>query len=91
MIVSIGHNNPPHPLAFSMDPELRAFVDRIERLEAEKKNTAEDIRSVYAEAKAKQIDVRALRAVIKLRREDAAVRAAHEAAIDEIMHKLGMI
>ena len=79
----IGHN--------SIDAALKSFVDRIETLEVEKKNTAEDIRSVYAEAKDKDIDVRALRAVIKLRREDAAARAAREAAIDELMHKLGMI
>jgi uncharacterized protein (UPF0335 family) len=79
----IGHN--------SIDPALKGFVDRIETLEEEKRNTAEDIRSVYGEAKDKEISVRALRAVIKLRREDAAKRAAREAEIDEIMHKLGMI
>lgn len=83
MTVSIGHN--------SVDPTLKGFVERIERLEEEKKLTAEDIRSIYGEAKDKDIDVRALRAVIKYRREDAEKRAAREAAIDELMHKLGMV
>ena len=79
----VGHN--------SIDPTLKRFVDRIETLEEEKRNTAEDIRSVYGEAKDKEISVRALRAVIKIRRQDAAERAAREAEIDELMHKLGMI
>ncbi len=82
-VAIIGHN--------SIDQALKSFVDRIEALEAEKKNTAEDIRSVYAEAKDKEIDVKALRAVIKLRREDAEVRAAREAAVDALMIKLGMV
>lgn len=83
IVVSIGHN--------SDDFYIKQFVDRIETLEEEKRNTAEDIRSVYAEVKEADISVRALRAVIKLRREDAAKRAAREAEIDELMHKLGMI
>lgn len=79
----IGHN--------SVDPALKSFVERIEKLEEEKRQTAEDVRSVYGEAKDKDIDVRALRAVIRMRREDAEKRAAREAAIDDILHRLGMI
>lgn len=83
MSVAIGHN--------SVDQALKSFVDRIERLEGEKKNLAEDIRGLYGEAKLRGTDVRALRAVIKYRREDAEKRAAREAAVDELMHKLGMV
>ena len=79
----IGHN--------SIDAALKGFVDRVENLAKEKDSYADDIRSVYVEAKEHGIDVRALRAVIKLRREDAAKRAAREAEIEELMHKLGMI
>ena len=82
----IGHNIVP----VSADT-LKSFVDRIENLEAEKKTYADDIREVYAEAKDKGIDVKALRAVIKLRRESAEKRADRERAIDAIMHKLGMV
>lgn len=80
---TIGHN--------SIDPVLKSFVERIETLEEEKRNTLEDIKSVYGEAKGKEIDAKALRAVIRMRREDPSVRAAREAAIDEIMLKLGLI
>jgi uncharacterized protein (UPF0335 family) len=86
-MVTIGHNSTP---SVSTD-ELKSYVDRIERLSEEKANIAEDIRSVYAEAKAKDVDVKALRAVIKRRAQDAEKLAAHEAARDAIMHKLGLI
>ncbi len=81
----IGHNSVP---GVSADI-LKGFVDRIERLEEEKRNLAEDIRSVYGEAKEKNIDPKALRVVIKRRREDAEKRAELEAAVDAIMFQLG--
>jgi uncharacterized protein (UPF0335 family) len=86
-MVTIGHNSTP---GASTD-ELKSYVDRIERLAEEKAGIAEDIRSVYGEAKDKGVDVKALRAVIKRRAQDAEKLAAHEAAIDAIMHKLGLI
>jgi uncharacterized protein (UPF0335 family) len=67
------------------------FVSRIERIEEEKRSAAEDIRSIYAEAKDKEIDTKALRAVIKMRREDAAKRQEREAAIEAMLVKLGMV
>lgn len=84
-VTEAGHNSVP----VSSDA-LKSFVDRIENLEAEKKTFVNDIRDVYAEARDRGIDVKALRAVIKLRREDAEKRADRERAIDAIMHKLGM-
>ena len=49
---------------------LKAFVERIERLEEEKKALADDIRDVYGEAKSSGVDVKALRTIIKMRKED---------------------
>jgi uncharacterized protein (UPF0335 family) len=70
---------------------LKAFVERIERLEEEKKTIADDIRDVYAEAKANGFDTKALRVVIRMRKEDADERKEHEAILETYMHALGMI
>ena len=70
---------------------LRAFVERIERLEEEKKTIADDVRDVYAEAKANGFDVKALRSIIKLRKEDVDERKEHEAILATYMLALGMI
>jgi len=70
---------------------LKAFVERIERLEEEKKAIADDVRDVYAEAKANGFDTRALRAVVQLRRQDADERREHEAVLETYMHALGML
>jgi len=70
---------------------LRAFVERIERLEDEKQQIAGDIREVYAEAKAQGFDVKALRSIVRLRRIDADQRAEQQAILDTYMHALGML
>ncbi len=57
---------------------LKAFVERIERLEEEKKTIADDIRDVYAEAKGTGFDVKALRTIVRLRKQDADERREHE-------------
>ena len=49
---------------------LKAFVERVERLEEEKKAIADDIRDVYAEAKGSGFDVKALRAIVRLRKQE---------------------
>jgi uncharacterized protein (UPF0335 family) len=71
--------------------QLRAIVTRIERLEEEKKALADDIRDVYAEAKANGYDVKALRTIVRLRKQDTAERQEHEAILETYMHALGMI
>jgi uncharacterized protein (UPF0335 family) len=68
---------------------LRAFVERIERLEEEKEKTATDIREVYAELKCDGFDAKAVRAVIKLRKKAAAERAEEEAILKTYMTALG--
>jgi uncharacterized protein (UPF0335 family) len=70
---------------------LKAFVERVERLEEEKKTIADDIRDVYAEAKANGFDVKALRTIVKLRKQDADERREQEAILETYMHALGML
>lgn len=62
--------------------QLKSFIERIERLEAEKAGIAADIRDVYAEAKATGFDVKAMRAVLKLRKMEKSARQEQEALVD---------
>jgi uncharacterized protein (UPF0335 family) len=71
--------------------QLKAFIERIERLEEEKKVIADDVRDVYAEAKANGFDVKALRTVVRMRKEDAEQRKEHEAILEVYLQALGMI
>ena len=61
--------------------QLRAFVARIERLEEEKAALAADLREVYAEAKGNGFDVKALRAVVRIRKQDENKRKEEEAVL----------
>jgi uncharacterized protein (UPF0335 family) len=70
---------------------LKAFVERIERLEEEKKAIADDIRDVYGEAKANGFDVKALRTIVRLRKQDADERREQETILETYMHALGML
>ena len=70
---------------------LKAFVERIERLEEEKKAIADDIRDVYAEAKGTGFDVKALRTIVRLRKQDVDERKEQEAILETYMHALGML
>lgn len=69
---------------------LRAFVERIERLEEEKQTLADDIKEVYAEAKGTGFDTKVLRKVIALRKKDKAEREEEEAVLDLYLRALGM-
>src|SRR6202007_2362475 len=71
--------------------QLKAIIERIERLEEEKKSIADDIRDVYAEAKGNGYDVKALREIVRLRKQDADERREHEAVLETYMHALGML
>jgi uncharacterized protein (UPF0335 family) len=70
---------------------LKAFVERIERLEEEKKALADDIRDVYAEAKANGFDTKALRQVVRLRKQDVEERKEQEAILETYLQALGML
>jgi uncharacterized protein (UPF0335 family) len=77
-------------LQTSSRDQLRTIVARIERLEEEKAALATDLREVYAEAKGNGFDVKALRAVIRIRKQDADKRKEEVAVLDTYLHALGM-
>ena len=77
-------------LKTSARDQLRSFVARIERLEEEKAALAADLREVYAEAKGNGFDVKALRTVIRLRKQDENKRREEEAVLTTYLHALGM-
>jgi uncharacterized protein (UPF0335 family) len=70
--------------------QLRAIVERIERLEEEKKTIAADIKEVYAEAKGNGFDIKILRKVISLRKKDVNERQEEESMIDVYLAALGV-
>lgn len=70
---------------------LRAYVERIERLEEEKKALAADIREVYAEAKGNGYDAKIMRKLVALRRMDSADRREQEELLDVYRRAIGMI
>jgi uncharacterized protein (UPF0335 family) len=77
-------------LQSSTRDHLRAFVSRIERLEEEKAALSNDLREVYAEAKSMGFDVKALRAVVRIRKQDENKRREEEAVLTTYLHALGM-
>src|SRR6185312_10722511 len=70
--------------------KLKSFVERVEKLEEEKKAISDDIREVYAEAKGEGFDVKALRAVIRMYQQDREERREYEALVDLYRDALGM-
>ncbi|MBV8447080.1 MAG: DUF2312 domain-containing protein [Hyphomicrobiales bacterium] len=70
---------------------LKAFIERIERLEEEKATIAGDVKEVYAEAKAQGFDTKILRKVVALRKRDAAERREEEEIMDLYLQALGMM
>lgn len=71
--------------------QLRAIIERIERLEEEKKTIADDIKEVYAEAKGTGFDTKAIRTLIRLRKQDQAEREEAESILDLYKAALGMV
>ena len=71
--------------------QLKAVIERIERLEEEKKTTSDDIRDVYAEAKGNGFDVKALRSIVRLRKLDTDERREQQEVLETYMHALGMV
>ena len=70
--------------------QLRAFIERIERLEEEKKTISDDIKDVYAECKGTGFEVKAVRQIIRLRKQDQSEREEAEAILDLYKAALGM-
>jgi len=94
MEAQIGHNSAAaqdEPATRFSKDQLKSIIERIERLEEEKSAISDDIKDVYAEAKGNGYDVKALRTIVRLRKQDANERAEQETILDTYMHALGMI
>ena len=70
--------------------QLRLFIERIERLEEEKKGIADDIKDVYSEAKSTGYDVKTMRAIVRLRKLENHVRQEAEALLETYKAALGI-
>lgn len=70
--------------------QLRAFIERIERLEGEKSEIADDIKGVYAELKGSGFDAKTVRAIIRLRKKEDHKRQEEQAMLQLYMDALGM-
>ena len=79
-----GHNS------FSKD-QLRSIVERVEKLEEDRKAIGDDIRDIYAESKSNGYDCKALRAIVRMRRQDPNDRAEQDALMETYLHALGMV
>ena len=71
--------------------QLRSIVERVEKLEEEKKAISDDIKDVFGEAKVNGFDVKALRTIIRLRKMEATEREEQDAILETYMHALGML
>jgi uncharacterized protein (UPF0335 family) len=71
--------------------QLKSIIERIERLEEEKKTISDDIRDVYAESKGNGFDVKALRTIVRLRKQDPNERQEQETILETYMQALGML
>ena len=79
----------PDVMTAAAQGRLRTIVERIERLEEDKKAVMEDMKEVFAEAKGEGYDVKVLRRVIRMRKQDKAKRQEEEAILDLYLSALG--
>lgn len=86
-----GHNSDTGTDNLAGRDLLHSIIERIERLEEEKKAIADDIKEVYAEAKANGFDTKALRRVVAYRKKDQAQVQEEEAIFELYLHSLGML
>lgn len=84
-----GHNSGAQPAGLAVD-RLRNIVERIERLETEKKALADDIRDIYTEAKSAGFHPGVLRQLIRLRRKETDKVEEEEGILDTYRHAMGM-
>lgn len=87
-MAEIGDNSSAFGIARD---QLRAFVERIERLDEEAKCLNDDRKDVYGEAKSMGFDVKILKKVIAIRRKDHDQRMEEEALLDTYLQALGMV
>lgn len=87
---NLEHDNTTNVPKNDIGKQLRAFIERIERMEEEKKAIADDIKEIYAEAKGNGYDTKIVRIIVRRRKQDVAERAEQEALLDTYEHALGM-
>lgn len=85
-----GHNNPPKVGGVAVD-QLKSIIARVENLEEEKSGITADIRDVYSEAKGNGFDIKAIRAIVTLRKKDPAQAEEEETIYDTYRRALGLI
>lgn len=92
-LAEVGHNSHVKDVAETgvAAEELKQFVERIERLEEEKKAISDDIKEVFGEMKGRGYDVKVVRQVIKIRKTDRAERQEQEALLAVYLNALGML
>jgi len=88
---SSAHSAPSLGTGTAASGQLKSLIERIERLEEEKKAIGDDIKDVFAEAKGQGFDTKIMRQVIRLRKKDTAERQEEEALLDLYLHALGMV
>lgn len=88
-MAAIGHNSGSDAHGVARD-QLRAFIERIERLEEEKKTIADDIKDVFGEAKSMGFDTKVIRAVLARRKRDRDELTEFEAVLNTYLMALGM-
>ncbi len=71
--------------------QLKSIIERVERLEEEKKEVADQIKEIYAEAKANGFDAKTIRKVVSLRKKPTEEREEEEALLDLYLSALGML
>ena len=95
-MADIGHNSGdtrahPDVLNQTAQGHLKSVIERVERLEQEKSEIADQVREVYAEAKGNGFDAKIIRKVVALRKKDRAKRAEEEAILDLYLSAIGEI
>ncbi len=80
----VGHNSVSKDM-------IKSVIERVERLEEDKKELSEDIRDIYKEAGGNGLDVKALRTIVRMRKQDAHERQEAETVLETYMHALGML
>ncbi len=89
----IGHNSGAIPHADVLNStaqgQLRSIVDRVEQLEVEKSEVMEQIKEIYAEAKGNGFDVKVLRKLVRIRKQDRVKRQEEEAILDLYLSAIG--
>jgi uncharacterized protein (UPF0335 family) len=81
----------PDVIGGNAQAQLKSIIERVERMEAEKAELMEEIKEIYSEAKGNGFDVKILRQIVRIRKQDAAKRQEAEAILDLYMAALGMI